>query len=296
MSSVVCFYHKDCVDGTAAAAVILKQFPDALTYPLSYQYTQAEITQILKRTPLDTTVYTVDCGLGVREFLERGYRVITLDHHIGMKEELEQLTHKYKTYTYVFNNNQSGATLSWSYLFPHTAQPQLLTYIEDGDLWKLNFPEQTKNVYYALSILVNQPERYIEYLDGNLAAMISEGATLTRYADFHIQKMCNLQPVYLHIGDFAIPAYNTVMYESAVGSFFSEKLGQAVALYAINGGVVKFGFRSREGQIPSALSVAQLFGGGGHEHASGATITLKRFISMIDLQAGGFLKDEAEEV
>jgi hypothetical protein len=34
MEHVVCIYHKNCIDGTTAAAVVLKRFPSADVVPL----------------------------------------------------------------------------------------------------------------------------------------------------------------------------------------------------------------------------------------------------------------------
>jgi len=81
--SVLAVYHKDCIDGTVAAAVILKKFPKADVFPLAHNYTRDNIQPIFKKVVGKPVIYTVDCALGVKEFLDAGCSVVVIDHHAG---------------------------------------------------------------------------------------------------------------------------------------------------------------------------------------------------------------------
>src|SRR3989344_5286120 len=128
MQKVIGVYHGDCPDGTTAAAVLLTKFPSAEIFPLRHHHEEADIAPILEKMDKDTTVYTVDNAIDVERFLPIAKEVITIDHHIGAHEEMGTLAQKYKNFTYVFDNEKSGASLTWSYFFPDEPMPDVVKY------------------------------------------------------------------------------------------------------------------------------------------------------------------------
>jgi oligoribonuclease NrnB/cAMP/cGMP phosphodiesterase (DHH superfamily) len=81
--------------------------------------------------------------------------VVVLDHHQGTKATVEQMPE------YVFDINQSGATIAWRYFHPDTSVPSLLLFVEDDDIYRFALPD-TKAV---LSYLIVQPYDF-EVWDG----------------------------------------------------------------------------------------------------------------------------------
>ena len=47
MQKVVVIYHKDCIDGTTAAAVVLRRFPEAKLFPLSHDPSVDDLEKVL---------------------------------------------------------------------------------------------------------------------------------------------------------------------------------------------------------------------------------------------------------
>ncbi len=281
MEKVVVTYHKDCIDGTTAAAVVLRKFPQAKLFPLAHAYTKEDMEAVLDYVTSETVAYTVDCGLGAKEMLVKGIPVTTLDHHVGAKELWENLAKEYPNYTFVFDNEKSGASVTWSHLFPHEELPELIKCVEDGDLWRWKYGQDARDVNNYLSMFRNQPEAVLNMLEGNLTDIKAKGKVLSMNAEKEVESQTQLAPITLSIGAHRVPAYNITVYQSASGNNLSEKIGKAVAMYTVNGDQVKFGFRSKQGQEPSALALAKALGGGGHQNASGAEVPLEKFLGMI---------------
>ena len=278
---ITCIYHKDCIDGTTAAAVVLKKYPNAQTFPLAHNYSSEEIETVLSCTEPSAHIYIVDSTLGLTEFLERGHTVTVIDHHISEHTRVLEITKEYTGLTYVFDNEKSGASLSWAYLFPEIPAPALIPHVEDNDLWKKMLGEQTEHIVNYLSLWNNDPHHTVALFDEPLESLIAQGRVLTLSAHSMVGRLILLEPITLRIENHDVLAYNITNYQSACGNALAHQNGMAVALYTILGNQVKFSFRSEASHEPSALKLAMSLGGGGHRNASGATIPLDNFIERI---------------
>ena len=281
MKKVLSIYHKDCIDGTTAAAVVLRKFPEAKLFPLSHDPSVDDLEKVLSVIDDDTEIYTVDCGIGVQEILSRGFKVVTIDHHVGVKESLELLAKENADFKYIFNNDKSGASLAWQYFFPDEELPEMIKLVEDSDLWKGQFGEDTKNVNNYLWLFINEPDKILQILEGDLNEVKKQGELISIYAEKEIMTLVEIPAVSLKISEHILPAYNITNHESACGNILSEKNNQTAVMFTIKGDVVKFSFRSKNGQNPSALDLAKILGGNGHVLAAGARVSLQEFLRMI---------------
>jgi len=274
-------YHKDCIDGTAAAAVVLRKFPNAQTFPLHHGYSAEDLQPVQKAAQSCDNVYTVDCAMGAKELTADGYPVTIIDHHAGMQHELTMLTSTNKNVQYIFDNNKSGASLTWSHLFPDEPTPEIILYIEDIDLWRWRFGTKTKHVANYVRLFKNLPEKVVELFSRDIKEILKDGALLSAYEDSTIRTLIEVESLPLRIGNFTIPAFNVGVHVSSTGNLLSEQEGKAVALYVIRGSEVQFSFRSYDTHTPSALTLAQLLGGNGHKNAAGARIPLAQFLELL---------------
>ncbi len=279
--TIVGVYHKGCIDGTTAVAVLQRKFPDAKMYSLTHNFAPSDLTTILEMLTKDTEVYTLDCALGVEEFLERGVMVTTLDHHISVQEKLTALAQRNPQFRYVFDNSKSGASLSWSYFFPDIHRPWVIDLVEDHDLGKWNLIPETRYINNYLLSFVDMPEAVSPLFEGISNQVEKEGIFITRYIDLLVEKFSELKPVILRIGDYVVHGYNVTTSQSEVGARLSKEGGGAVCLFTIQGDAVRLSFRSGPGQVPSALDLANVLDGGGHVQASGAKISLPMFLSLL---------------
>ncbi|HEY0220699.1 MAG TPA: phosphoesterase [Candidatus Paceibacterota bacterium] len=282
MKKVVAIYHKDCVDGTTSAAVVLKKFPEAKVYPIPRGYTKEDLEPILSTLTEENEIYTVDGEMGAREILDLGFKVTTIDHHIGERENLDNLAKENSNYTFIFDNDKSGASLSWNYFFPGEEMPEMIKYVEDFDLWNWKYRKETENVMGYLSIFRNNPEKTLELMNNGLEEIMNKGEVISTYTESQIEEQKKTEPVQIKIGENTVPAFNAPMsYKSFLGDFFSKKLGKTVLIFKIDGGKVKMSFRGHDEHTPSALELASLVGGGGHRNSAGGAMPLYNFLEML---------------
>jgi len=284
MKNIIGIYHNKCIDGTASAAVLLKKFPEAKVFPLPHGYITDDIAEILECVTSESEVYTVDCSLGVEECLLKGATVTTIDHHIGGKEKLEALAHEEEKFTFIFDNEKSGASLTWSYFFPEESLPELIKYVEDADIWTWKYGDDTKHVNNYLSMYRNDPEKMLGFIENeDIESLKEKGSIISEYTDLAIEKNIETLPNTLKIGEWDVPAYNITSYHSMCGNKLSETLGKTVAMYSINGDEVTIGFRSTDESSPTSLELATALGGGGHVKASGARMNLEEFLKTLKI-------------
>lgn len=281
MKTIV-IYHKDCIDGTAAAAVVLRKYPEALLFPLGHSFEPHEFEPVLSHATQGDQIFTVDCVIGVPELLKTGCNVTSIDHHIGIQEQMTALAKTNDKFTFVFDNTKSGATLSWSYFFPNEKMPEILKYIEDADIWTWKYGNDTRNVGSLIFPLANKPHDVLNLFTAPIEPIIRDGGIITAYTTNLIDNAVEkTEPIYLKIGEHRVPFYNITVLKSESGNKLSTLRKEAVALFSIDGDKVKISFRSLDGQKPQALELAQALQGNGHKNAAGAGMSLKTFISSI---------------
>lgn len=274
---ILCVYHKNCIDGTASASIILHKYPQARTFPLSHSSEKEELNSVVQEVGTDTTVFLVDCAIGVEAFLKTGAPVVVIDHHIGVRDELEKLKEDYPNLTYHFNNERSGTSLCFQVLFPEEDIPYVVLLIEDSDLWTGKYGIDTRYANNFLSLYRNDPTRMLACIVESADSLIEKGMSISHYIDKEVEGFVDVQSNTLMVNQYDIPAFNITTHQSYAGNLLSVREASVVALYTIKGDRVTISFRSQEGQSPTSLEVAQLLGGGGHVHSSGASMPYEAF-------------------
>jgi uncharacterized protein len=277
-------YHKNCLDGTGSAAAVLKKFPDVNLMPIHHSYTQKDISPVLETK--NDIIYVVDFSLKRDDFeklLFNQNQIIHIDHHITIKEDVEYLK-KYKNYLSIFDLQHSGAYLTWEYLFKEV--PKLIYYIEDRDLWKKEFPKTDEICYFLFARVLDKPQELLNYLDYDEEEIYQRGLELKTYMQTNIQQTLEkVDPIWIKFGSllkkYKVPALNSTFYLSELGNELAKKYGGISCIFYITNHDVKLSFRSVEGTKLYAKDAAKFFGGGGHLHAAGAKIPLKKFYKLL---------------
>ena len=184
----VCFYHRGCPDGIAAAWVIKRAHPDVTLSGLD-----AGAHPSGKINLKDKVVAFVDlCPNNKTKLLEvitQSKETWIIDHHKTSFETLEEIKtegvgDKLKI---VFDLARSGCQLAWDVTFSGEIRPQFIDYIGDRDLWVWKL-EYSKEINTALNE-GNSGKGYLtqEGLDellvnwnkpGFLTNLIEEGANI----------------------------------------------------------------------------------------------------------------------
>lgn len=268
--NIVVFYHADgnCPDGFTAAYAAWKHFKEeALYHPLSrgdeppYEMTSGK------------QVYFVDFCYPkeiMDEFLARASRVVTLDHHDGMKEVMESLEEK------VFDTLRSGAGIAWDYFNPNIPRPMLVNFVEDDDLFRFGIADtrsvmtyveiqpRTFEMWDELASLLDTAEgrarivekgtAYREYFD-HLAAISVEHAKLVSFEGMEV---------------YFATAHPLKSLKSLIGNMLAVKKGPCALVVSAhpNG----YGVSIRGDGSVNVAEIAQKFGGNGHPNSSGFLI------------------------
>jgi hypothetical protein len=165
MPKPLCLFHKNCLDGTASAAVVARKVPDCEF--LAYQYGTTP-PQVEGRV-----VYLVDLGLPLpqmRALKAQASAVHWIDHHASQQSIRDQLGWG------VLDPSECGSTLCWRELFPGEPLPPVLAYVRDKDLWRWALPDSKAICAGLVATFGN--ERFQGLLDADLAAMADKGRPL----------------------------------------------------------------------------------------------------------------------
>jgi uncharacterized protein len=289
---IIGIHHGSCIDGTTAAAVLLKKYSHAKIFPFKHSYTDKDVREIAKKCDKNTTLYILDFSLRknahIQTLLKKVKSIINIDHHIGVNERLEKLAQKEPNFDYIFNNNNSGASLTWIYFYGKKSLPTLIKYVEKNDIRKGKRVDKDYYVTSFLSQFVNKPDVMKKYVLGGkkaLTEIMKKGKLLADYNNSIIADILKtLRPVKIKIGIHAVLAYNPPEFlRSHIGAVLYKQTGKAVCVFNINGNDVRLHFRSENKNTPSALDLAQTAGGNGHRNAAGAHVPLKKFLNMIQV-------------
>jgi oligoribonuclease NrnB/cAMP/cGMP phosphodiesterase (DHH superfamily) len=277
-------YHKNCNDGTTAAAILLTKFPNSRFFALDYNYKKKEFENILHKVDGKTSIYIVDFSLkpeDAKGLARKARKVLLLDHHISEKDKNLKINKEVKNFEFVFDNNKSGSSLTWAYFYPDSEIPEIVKLVEDGDLCRNRFGKRTKHVNNYLSMFLDYPKKVSELLFADIEDIIEKGRIISEYLDSKKEKFLKeAKEIKLKIGEHVVKAYNTDQ-KQEVGIYLARKHNEPVAFFEINGYEVKISFRSCDNQKHTALEMAKALNGGGHKNAAAAIISLKQFLEMI---------------
>lgn len=129
MTRPLCLFHKNCLDGNGAAAVVQRKEHDCEF--LSMQY------GMIPPTVLDRRVYMVDFGLPIelmRAIRAQAKEIIWIDHHTSQAS-----IHRVLGWG-TLDVSECGSSLTWRVLFPDREPPPVIAYIKDKDLWQWKLP------------------------------------------------------------------------------------------------------------------------------------------------------------
>lgn len=273
MKRVVILYHKNCPDGFSAAWAAWKKFGARADYHA------IEPRELPKGVPLkNREIYVVDNSLtpSTVERLERsGSQVVVIDHHGSSKRDVEQGTR------FVFDLGHSGAVLAWRFFHPQQPMPELLRYIEDGDLWKFRLP----HAHFLLSYIYTRPFTFAEWstlareieAPRGRAKALALGKVISEYDRVLIDETV-VKASRVRFAGHTVLAVNSSLKRlgSEVGHALIQKLPPISIVWYEAGGACRVSLRSSKAVDVS--KIAQRFGGGGHPRAAGFTVRSVRHL------------------
>jgi hypothetical protein len=276
----ICFYHAGCPDGFGAAWAAWRHWGDDARYIAR----RHEDTLCADDYEGDWVIY-LDIAPGNDELLaigEAAERVTVLDHHVSACERyhsdmnvvrrMEGLGHEI-----VYDMTHSGAVLAWKYFADGKPIPDLLSYVEDQDLWSWKLP-RSEEVNAAIAAYPRRFGTWSELADRSANELACEGEPIVRANRMQVERSLRAAHT-LRLGDRQVEAVNASHARSAVGHELAKRqaFGQPWGcVYRLSGDQVHATLYSI-GDL-DVSTVAVRYGGGGHRNAAGFSVGLARWI------------------
>jgi len=191
---------------------------------------------------------------------------VILDHHETSREALINLDFA------TFDMNKSGCVMVWDFFFPNDNIPDFLRYIGLRDIWK------HKDVPDALYFTTAFPgiqtfEEYNKYyIDSNLVSETVKNGSIQHDYMMGIVKQVSSRPYSCVWHNHPTKVVNIgYPLSSNVGDWLSTIDPDCVVLLWTKqiGEPYIYSLRSNSENGPNVSTIAKIYGGGGHIHASG---------------------------
>lgn len=267
MERTVILYHGSCPDGFGAAYAAWKKFGDSAEYIALHR--GDELPQGLEGDHLYFVDFTYEQE-DMDHFVSIAKSVTVLDHHIGMKEVVERMPE------HVFDNDKSGASITWSYFHPDTPLPTLLAHIEDDDIYRYALPD-TRAVLSYINVHPFTFESWDE-LAGTIENTETREAFLVKaraYAEYFellaesAAHKANLVEFEGYRCMFA-NAHPSVTMKSLVGNMLAKSTPPIALIVSAH--PKGYGVSIRGDGSVNVAQIAQKYGGNGHHDSAGFLI------------------------
>lgn len=196
------FYHKNCTDGVAAAAIANYWFKEAAIKNLKFTKIKYIGMFYKDEFPLDTVekdeeILIVDFSIQPEEMIEllkKTKNVTWIDHHRSALEKYKNFNRAIKG---IRSEDRSGAYLTWSYFTKDTAHekvPRVIELVNDHDLWIHKLPGSEDFKSGAMLCGDMDPENLVFWsplLEGDedqLQKVIDIGAIISDYQEMWRKK------------------------------------------------------------------------------------------------------------
>lgn len=270
--STLCIYHGDCPDGFGAAWVVRRALGAEVQFHAG----------VHGEPPPDVSgqeVIFVDFSYkreAMEQMVGQARSLLVLDHHKSAQQELAGLTGP--NVQVVFDMERSGVMLAWQWFFPNAPAPELLTRVEDEDLWRHAYPD-TPLIMRALASYEFDFDIWSELLQRPLADLVPEGQILARQHRKDIDQLLRLTQRRVTLAGYEVPMANV---PPRLVSSAGERMAQGepfALLYFDAKHTRKFSLRSTAGGA-DVSEIAVRFGGGGHRNAAGFSLPRDKAIAL----------------
>ena len=292
--STLVFHHNDA-DGRMSATIIKTVHPDAEMVEIKYGYNEDYFIWKYGGKCYDF-IFVVDFSLTPEhmELLQQLAikKFVWVDHHKSAKEKLPELWASDKIGG-LRDLNKSGCRLTWEWFNPHKKAPYAVLLVEDYDLWKFKYGDETKQ--FAEAVQYWNANDFYHLLTSDIADsliwntyiydIIDDGEILLEHKMKRIEKQLEKVKM-MRFEDYNCGIINSTTDISMLGNEMLEKIQDCeIALIC----QVKFdkpspyvviSMRSKE---PIDVSViAKKYGGGGHAGSAGFEMSMKDFIKRYE--------------
>lgn len=268
--NALCIYHANCPDGFTAAWLVDR-------YSAAAGVTVDHHPGVYGEEPPDCTgrhVIMVDFTYGPEQMLaiaEQAKTLVVLDHHqtaLANCAPLDVPRYTGRHVIMVLDMDRSGAMITWDYVHPGVTPPDIVSFVQDRDLWRFAM-NGTADYFAAMTSRPYTFEAWDELANTPLDEVLTEGGAINRYRD-QLIALILATAAHGEVGGVLMPVVNCpYAYASDVAGELAKQTG--VAAYYFDNRATRqrsWGLRSTD-DGPDVAKLAEKLGGGGHRHASG---------------------------
>lgn len=263
----ICIYHGNCPDGFTSAWIVERSLgvkEDIFYHPGVYQQDPPNV--------IGKNVIIVDFSY-MRPVMEKIIKdaksVIVLDHHTSAQKELKGL----EGAEIIFDMDKSGARITWDYFHPNEEVPSFVKYVEDRDLFRFALPK-TNEVHLNTTSYEYEFSNWDLLNKMSVEDAIADGTTIKRKFDKDLNEMIEMSSREVTIGGHTIMVANLPRSMSSDGAGLLSIGLPLGAAYMDGPNGRLYSLRSNDKGV-DVSEVAKQYGGGGHKHASGFTISFE---------------------
>jgi uncharacterized protein len=298
-----CLYHSKCYDGITAVYCIWKKY--AQEKDSEWEFIAVAYQEPLPKMNInsESKLFIVDFSYS-REILEFLHKCCpnlkVYDHHSTAEEALKGLEYC------VFNNNESGGTLTWKQEFPNEKIPEIIEYTKDADLWKWEMSD-SKAINEGLRAEIDLNDHFyinmekfndiveqwhiVKYILRNKGEVIIDYKNkLIKEACLHVQKRdVVIEDKRYYIGVLNLGVYDILSDTGNTWLTDNEDV-DFIAIYVVNlekgnasvslRGMDRIG-RYTEGNIHCG-NISKSLGGGGHANSSGFKVSINELSVILN--------------
>jgi uncharacterized protein len=206
--------------------------------------------------------------------IEQAQSLVVLDHHKSAQEALEGLTTSLPVEmaerAYIkFEDGKSGVLMAWEHFYGGKEPPELIGYLDAGDLWQLDRYDDLKQVQAALRSYPYDFKQWDHWMTaGGLDQLRAEGGAIRRFIEQKVAELLKTKHEIEVAGEKVMAVNAPWFLASEIAGSLAEQseAGWGVCYYNNYDGKT-FSLRSR-GDV-DVSEIAKKLGGGGHKGAAG---------------------------
>lgn len=281
----ICIWHGDCDDGFGAAWAIWRRWPEIEFFAGKYGDAPPAVD--------GKHVLMVDFSYKrpvIEEMAKVAASIVIIDHHKTAEADLEPFKVEMVNGTPLtpervdfildrpaapkviawFDMEQSGAVMAWKFAHGDVVMPTLLEFIQDRDLWRFKYGDDTRKFSAALRTYPMDFEGWTA-LVLDPGKLIVEGEIVLRAHRANIDKFMK-DAYWANVGGYRVPVVNVPYHyasDTAHELLMKHKDAPfAGAWFRRGDGLVQWSLRSEDHRI-DVSAVAVKMGGGGHRNTAG---------------------------
>lgn len=309
-----------CMDGAGSSWVIHNHYKNQCNETTHYNVTHFRvdpskafdtISSKFKDVGPGFFSHVISCDVGysgkdMQSLIKMFPEIVIIDHHISSLRDIAVFYNPDKKIdtksietlkesqpnlpsNYMYNNDESGATLAWQYFNGDTPAPKTIQYIKDRDIWKFELPNSKEMTTGIFEMLSSNPDdwsswdNFIADEDTYLSQALDVGRVICCLNARRVVELSTKfrQFNYKFDGKMYKGAHlNTAEHISDLGNYVANMKdadGKFMYDFAImwryneNDDVYNCSLRSRNDVDVS--DICRKYGGGGHSSAAGMSIS-----------------------